>query len=125
MLRDGAKIAPVKLDDASLRVVEAQDEREHRRFARAARTNESVLFARFDFQIYVLERLRVLPVREIDVTKRNPAAAFGEHRCVGCILDGGFELHEVKDICRGGEALLHEHWNPAQRFEGIVEQKDS
>ena len=125
LLRHLAKVVSVDADDATRRIVETQNQREHRAFARAALADERVGFARLDAQFDVAHGRDAGVVFERDIFDGNAAAAVLQRDGFRRVLHARLRLHQLENARRGGEAFLELHVNAAEFFRRLVKHEQT
>ena len=124
-LGDGADIDDIDKDGATLRIVEAEEEREERAFAGAASADEGAGGAGGDVELDGIDGWGLGTITEGDVGEFDGTADGAEGWGLGLILDGGFEGEEFEDSGRGGETFLHLAVDLAELFDGVIEHESS
>ena len=105
-----AHVDAVDRDRARLRIVEAQQQREHRALARAGRADQGDGFARSHAQAEVLERRqvrahRVVEGHVVEARPRRAPAAAARRGCAGAAMPGG-SLQQFGDAAHAAGGAL-------------------
>jgi len=106
IMRDATEVVSVEAESATLRVVEAEDERKHGALAGTAGADEGDALAGGDAQTDVFERRDLGPVGERNAVELDFTATGGDGGGFGGVHDGARFAHEVEDVRRCSKAAL-------------------
>src|SRR5258708_33686076 len=108
MLSDGSYIVTIDLDRAAAHIVEAHQQLDHARFARACVTDKGDLLPRLHIQVDMLEDRRFTIITKGHIRKLDAPCAARNLNCTRRILDFNRFVEDSEDVIAAGKRNLHD-----------------